>query len=46
MDPQRTEFTLAVMHTGSGRDIGSAALWVTDADHRTGEFGFVLDREY
>jgi [ribosomal protein S5]-alanine N-acetyltransferase len=44
-NPQRAEFTLAVVHASSGRLIGSVAIGVTSAQHRRGELGFVFHRD-
>ncbi|WP_174187362.1 GNAT family N-acetyltransferase [Nocardia barduliensis] len=45
-DPQRDAFTFAVTQAHSGRLIGSAAIGVTSARHRRGEFGFVFHRDF
>ena len=42
---ERAEFTLAAVHAGSGRLIGSVAIGITSVQHRRGEIGFVFHRD-
>lgn len=45
-DPQRANFSLAVVLATSGELIGSAAIAVTSVQHKRGEFGFVFHRDF
>jgi RimJ/RimL family protein N-acetyltransferase len=45
-DPERADFSLAVVLATSGELIGSAAIAVTSVQHKRGEFGFVFHRDF
>ncbi|MEU4805512.1 GNAT family protein [Actinosynnema sp. NPDC023587] len=44
-DPHRAEFSLAATVAGTGELIGTAAIGITSAHHRRGEFGYAFHRD-
>ena len=44
-DPARWSYSLAAVVAATDRLVGSVRIWVTDAEHRRGEVGFVFHRD-